>query len=483
MGILEKDTEKDAEKNKEKKRRSSRKSNNKYTKVMIGTASSFCVLIAVYLGASAYFSNHFYLGSEINCVSVSGKTVEEVNGQMASAIKSYKLNLKERNGNSEQINAEDIKLKYNSDDEFKKLKDNQGAYRWVFAFLDTKDSKMTAKVSYDKKLLEEKVDKLSCFDSKKVVEPKNPSFKYTDKGYEVISEVNGNKVNKDALYDNVVKAVLSGQTTLDLEAANCYVKPKYTVKSKKTDEIKNLLNKYVSSKIIYTIGESQETIDASKINNWLTVNDDFEVAFDDGKVKEYMKSLSDKYDTIGKTRSFTASSGRTIKVGGGDYGWCINNSQEIQNLIAAIKQGKTVKKEPTYSQTAASHSSNDIGNTYVEVDMGSQHLWYYKNGSLVVQGDVVTGNVSDGHPTPEGVYWVKYKERNATLKGQGYASPVDYWMPFNGGIGIHDASWRNQFGGSIYMSGGSHGCVNSPHYLAQTIYQNIEAGTPVVCYY
>ena len=469
--------ENDAEKENEKEGK------NKRDKIIKGTIISVCILLTIYFGMAAYFTKHFYFGSEINGVNVSGKTVEELNTQLTSQIKSYKLNLKERGSKSEQISGSDIKLKYNSDDEFKKLKNKQGAYKWVISFLDTKDTKMIAAVSYDKELLEQRIDKLSCLDSKNVIEPKNPSFKYSDKGYTIENEVYGNKVNKTLLYDNVVKAISKGETTLDLEAMNCYVNPKYTVKSAKTTPIRNLLNKYVSSKITYTFGDKKETIDGSKINNWLTVNDNFEVAFDEDKIKNYMHELANTYDTIGKTRSFVTTSGRTVNVGGGDYGWDIDTSKEMQNLITYIKEGRTVKKEPTYVQTAASHGASDIGNTYVEVDMSDQHLWFYKNGSLVVQGDVVTGNVSQGHPTPEGIYSLKYKERNATLKGEGYSSPVNFWMPFNGGIGIHDASWRSEFGGSIYMTSGSHGCVNSPYYLARTIYQNIDKGTPIVCYY
>jgi lipoprotein-anchoring transpeptidase ErfK/SrfK len=468
---MEKEIEKEKENDKEKR-----------NKIIKGTVISLCTLLVIYFGMSVYFMNHFYFGSEINCINVSLKTVDEVNKQMESQIKSYKLNLKELDGKSEQIKADDIKLKYSSGDEFKKLKDKQGGYKWISALLNTKDSKMTAEVSYDNNLLQEKLDNLSCTDSKNVLEPKNPSFKYSNNGYEVVNEVNGNKINKSVLYDNVVKAILKGQTTIDLESLKCYLTPKYTVKSKETTEIKNTLNKYVSSKITYTFGDSKESIDASTINKWLTVNEDFKVAFDEEKVKEYVKKLSNTYGTVGKTRSFVTSSGGTINIGGGDYGWDIDSTKETQALIAAIKEGKTTTKEPTYIQKAASHSSNDIGNTYVEVDMGRQHLSFYKNGSLVVQGDVVTGNVSNGHPTPEGIYRLKYKEKNATLKGQDYNSPVEYWMPFNGGIGIHDASWRSQFGGSIYMTDGSHGCVNSPYDLAKTVFDNIEEGTPVVCY-
>jgi lipoprotein-anchoring transpeptidase ErfK/SrfK len=110
-------------------------------------------------------------------------------------------------------------------------------------------------------------------------------------------------------------------------------------------------------------------------------------------------------------------------------------------------------------------------------------MWFYKNGLLITQGDVVTGTYgSDKTRTPVGIYKIDYKEKNATLKGEDYAAPVEFWLPFNGGIGIHDASWRNAFGGELYKTGGSHGCINSPYDVAKTIFDNIEVGTPVICY-
>ena len=77
---------------------------------------------------------------------------------------------------------------------------------------------------------------------------------------------------------------------------------------------------------------------------------------------------------------------------------------------------------------------------------------------------------------------MNYKQKGATLKGAGYSSNVSYWMPFNGNIGLHDASWRSSFGGNIYKTNGTHGCVNMPKYLAKKIFENIKAGTPVICY-
>ena len=81
------------------------------------------------------------------------------------------------------------------------------------------------------------------------------------------------------------------------------------------------------------------------------------------------------------------------------------------------------------------------------------------------------------------------KERNRVLRGTKqpngkyeYESPVSYWMPFNKGIGLHDASWRSEFGGSIYKTRGSHGCVNTPYSAMKTIYENVKIGYPVVVY-
>ncbi|MDP4147079.1 MAG: L,D-transpeptidase/peptidoglycan binding protein [Bacillota bacterium] len=456
---------------------------NRRSKVAAGITISLCTLLAVYLGTSIYFVKHLYFGSKINGTDVSGKTVEEIKSQMTSELQAYTLNIKEADGKIEQIKAGDIDLKYKSDDQFKTFKAEQKPLKWASSLFDEKTSKMTAELTYDKEKLKQQVDKLACLNSSNVIEPKNPSFQYGDKIFEIAPETKGNKINKDVLVERVADAISKKESTLDLDSANCYANSKYTSKSQKVIEAKNTLNKYVSSKITYTFGSSKETLDGSTINKWLSVDDNFYVILDQGKVKAYIQSLANTYNTAGKTRSFHTSSGSTINVSGGDYGWQIDVDKETKALSEAIKDGQTVTKEPAYSQTTASRDTNDIGNTYVEVDMSRQHLWFYKNGSLVVEGDVVTGNVSENHATPSGVYRLKYKEKNAVLKGQDYAAPVSFWMPFNGGIGIHDASWRSEFGGQIYRSNGSHGCVNSPYNLAQTIYNNIDTGTPVVCFY
>ncbi|WP_298837009.1 L,D-transpeptidase family protein [Clostridium sp.] len=440
------------------------------------------ILIVLYLGISMYFSNHFNFGSVINGINASGKTVEEVNKELLAKSKTYTLELKERNGVKEQIKATEIGLKYNAKDKIQALKDSQNSFAWIFSIFNQKSSEMDGIVTYDDKLLKERFDKLTLSDSKKIIEPQNASFKYSDKGYVIVKEVMGNKVNSKQLYANIEKSIVKGETEVNLEDENYYINPKYISTSQKVKSTKILLNKYIASKITYTFAGGSEVVNGSIIHDWLGVNQNLEITFDEDKMNNYVRKVDDNYNTFGKQRNFAASLGTTVKVSGGDYGWLVNRSGEVDNLIVNIKAGQTISKQPSYTQKAASHDINDIGNTYVEINITKQHLWFYKNGSLVVQGDVVTGNVSINDGTPTGIYKLKYKEKNATLVGEGYSVPVAEFMPFNGGIGIHPATWRNKFGGNIYLTNGSHGCINCPPSLSKTIFNNIEANTPVVCY-
>ena len=455
---------------------------NKYNKIVIRVVIFVCVLLTIYLGLSAYFVKHFYFGSIINGISVSGKTIEEAENKISSEIGNYTLELEERGDIKEHIKANYIDLKYNQNGKIKLFKDAQKPFAWIYKIFNKKNTELSEVVTYDKELLEECIDNLSCLDKDNIIEPKNANLKYTDNGYEIVNESYGNKINKEILYDNVIFAIINGKTKLNLDLLDCYEDPKYTADSKEIAQAKDSLNKYTSSMITYTFGGRAELLDGSIINNWLKLDENCKVIFDEEKIREYINTLGETYNTFGKTRDFLTSLGTTVKVSGGNYGWLINNSKEVDDLINTIKEGQAKTKEPIYTLTAKSRDYNDIGKTYVEINLTKQHLWFYKNGSILVEGDIVSGSISNNCATPSGTYRLNYKQKDATLKGEGYSSPVNFWMPFNGGVGIHDASWRYVFGGQIYKTNGSHGCVNAPYYLAKTIFENIDSDTPIICY-
>jgi lipoprotein-anchoring transpeptidase ErfK/SrfK len=452
-------------------------------KVIIGISTLVCSLLIIYFGVAAYYANHFYHGSVINGINASGKTVDEVKSEIAAQLKDYSLSFKERGGKTEQIKASDIEMKYDADKLVKELKDKQKGYKWISAYINKKNANISLELVYNKDLLKKQFDNLACFDSKNVVEPKDAGIKYTDNGYVIENEVMGTKINKDDLYSKAENAVKKLETSIDLESQKLYINPKYTSKSEKLVESKTLLNKYIASKTTYKIGGQSVVLDGATIKQWIYTDKDFTAKIDEEKVRQYVQGLANKYNTVGRARNFHTSSGAAISVGGGDYGYSISVDDELQSLLTAIKEGQVTERTPKYAKTAFGDISNDIGNTYVEVDMTKQHIWFYKNGALVVQSDIVTGDLATNCGTPTGIYSVKLKQRNATLKGEDYATPVAVWMPFVRGVGMHDAYWRDKFGGEIYKTNGSHGCVNCPPDVAGVIFNNIDVGTPVVCFY
>ena len=125
------------------------------------------------------------------------------------------------------------------------------------------------------------------------------------------------------------------------------------------------------------------------------------------------------------------------------------------------------------------------GLNYVEVDIGNQHVTLYENCRKVMESACVTGIPNKSRATHPGVFKIDYKQRNRILRGSQnlYASFVNYWMPFDGGIGLHDATWRGSFGGEIYKYSGSHGCVNLPLSFAKNLYAHVYPGETVYVHY
>ncbi|WP_026664354.1 L,D-transpeptidase [Butyrivibrio sp. FC2001] len=122
-------------------------------------------------------------------------------------------------------------------------------------------------------------------------------------------------------------------------------------------------------------------------------------------------------------------------------------------------------------------------NTYIDVDIDAQTMTYYENGQVALQSPIVSGNPNRGNGTPRGTYTIQSHIAGKRLIGPTWNVWVDRWMQFTPNpchIGLHDATWRSSFGGEIYKSNGSHGCVNLPHDIAVALFDRVNVGTPVV---
>jgi hypothetical protein len=456
---------------------------NKFKKKALRFVVIYIVLMVLaYGGVTFYFVDHFYAGSTINGISTTGKTVKDIEETISEDIRDYTLTVTMKDGSRQYIIGPEFQLAYVPDGSIQELKNKQNPFLWFMAFWDKESYTMSATTTYNGNMLRNRVDKLQ--EGVEIEEPQDAYIDIRNKKYVIVEEVQGNKLDLDKVYDIIKEAVDKGETQVDLSEYDCYQKPDVYAGDTALQERAEALNKFSEIEITYDFGDRTEILDGNTIGEWITIDENNEPVLDKEKIRAYVEKLGKKYDTFGSTREFITSRGEKIKVSGGDYGWVINRTEETNALAELIQYGESEEKRtPVYTYTAYNRNQNDIGDTYVEIDYTGQYMWFYKNGKLMADTPIVTGNMSQNFGSPSGVFPIVYKERNATLVGENYESPVEYWMPFYRNVGIHDAPWRNEFGGEIYRTSGSHGCINTPPAIAKVIFDNIEKGVPVVAYY
>ena len=455
-------------------------------------ASGVGLLTAGYIAAGVHFSDHFYPSTKFFGIKASGLTVEEVKRQVEKKVEGYQLQIKGRSssgsnsGAGDRITADEVGMKYRDNGMIDRAMRQQYPAVWPATLLKTilAPNEETLGTEYDSSLADSVIRNLTVFDSSRVIEPRNAELKYTADGAVITKEVMGTRLDYDKTKTAIIRALDDGSTSIDLEKEGLYQNPEVYADDDALNEKANALNLVLGANVTLEMGDQSVQINPEMTaETFLSLDMDGNYYVDDSKVSSYIVKLADKTDTVGRKRTFHTSLGTTVELEGGDYGWTLDADSTAQELEEALKEKKKGTLEPVYFTTGLCRDKNDIGNTYVEIDLTNQHMWFYKNGSLIVDTPVVTGNPQKNNETPSGGVWsLKGKYRNATLKGEGYATPVDYWLPFNGGVGIHDLQKRYYFGGSVYNGAGSHGCINTPLAAVKLIYNGIGDGTPVVVY-
>ena len=396
------------------------------------------VILLCYLTLSIWFSFHFNKNTYIDGQNVSYHTVKSVKNTIDTYMSEYSLSVNGREHASFVIRPEDIDMTIQAVSNEKSIKKKQNGFLWFLYLNDNrKDYKTSYEVTYD----------------------------------------------KEKLYQLIETALEQVKATTDLDKEACYENAEITADSTEIADRKKALETYLAVQINYSIDRVTWTLDASTFGSWLYY-DNGKWKFKKKSVQAYVRQLAETYDTVGTTRTFQTYTGRYVEETGNRYGWAIDVEAETKGLREALASGKSQERTPEFSQVGAAYNKyGDIGYSYVEVDLSNQHVYLIVSGKLVTDSPCVTGCVKNGHGTPDGLYSVTYKESPSVLRGEDYETKVNFWMPFNRGIGLHDATWRDEFGGDIYYSGGSHGCVNLPYQKAAVIYENIYAGMPVICYY
>lgn len=480
--------------------------------------------LAVFFSLALYYRNHFPVNTWINGIYCTGKTVEQVNEALVKNDASCNNEALHYNGEtslvivlgeggvSETIEMSAAGICPDYTDTLKKfLKDNAGGF-WMKNLQSAVPTSLTAeKYIWDEEKLQAQFDSLGIV-RKELAKRDGVFLGYDEEAGYCLEDGNTGRLDTQKAYNCLKNCLSRGETVINLVSGGCYYDREDLLQDREQRELWQKISAFSDCKIVYDMGTESIALTADITSRFLERNEagdssspgagsDLENSLNPGgipaldeegnlivsaaSVRSWVEQLAEEYNTCKTEREFLSTRGDMITVKYGTYGTKIDVEAEVAYLLKAVqaKRTDTENHVPAYKQKGYVRGLDDLGDTYIEIDMTKQHMYFYFEGELVLDTDVVTGDMSKHQATPEGIYYIYSKQRNRILRGADYASFVKYWMPVVGGVGIHDASWRKKFGEEIYKKNGSHGCINTPEEKVSKLYEMAEVGMPVIMFY
>lgn len=473
----------------------------KHRGLKIGLIVAGCIVIAAAAGVAgggyyilkdggAFQEDIFFTNTYMNGIDCAGMTVSQVYDAITQDMGTYTLTITERGG-SETITGAEIDLAERPDKAaIQGVLDSQNENKLslIRQYFSKSETEIELIRSYDEEKASACIDALTCLDTSQMIAPVDAQLVNGDTDYYISESVLGTTLDPEQARTAIENALSGYEESVDLESLGLYSSPSVTEDDESLTSQLAQIQVYTSSSITYDFSDRTYVCDSSVIKDFLVQDETGTWVLDKDLVHAWVDTMADETDTYKKGHTFTTHDGNTVDLPNGNYGWALYRDTTTDDLMELLAASTVDKIEPNYYHYGASRATNDIGSSYVEVDITNQMVYLYVKGECILSTPCVTGLASSSErATPSwGVWALSYKKSPAVLgtyEVQGYESHVNFWMPFNGGVGLHDADgWRSSYGGSIYKTNGSHGCINLPYSAAKTIYENISAGWPIIVY-
>ena len=487
-----------------------RTKDGKKTRAVIGGVAAAAAI--AYGGGVFYYQSHFLPNTFESGINLGGMTAEAADASLKGTVLDSMEVVSVRGSEVLDLSGVNAVKHFNPSLEGIKA---QNAFMWPAAFFGNREAEIGFSASYDVWKLSDAVDGLKLIDTQPedIARDAYISADLETGIYEIVPENTGFDIDVSKLKREIRNALDNGIVSLNIENSDVYHRPSVTAEDEELKAKAAFMNELNEANVYLDLGAG--------MNNRLTGEELSGMINRDGTVNEngvrtFVSELAKAYDTCSPEGERTiinhAGVNKTFK---SDYGWKLDQEETVNAIIEGLNQHlagnnagseaassktevldediseifETVDMEAVWDKKAAMHGDRDYGYSYIEIDMGEQKVYAYVDGVCVLETPCVTGKMTADRMTPEGLYSIRAKQRNRVLVGYkpdgsiDYRSPVKFWMPFNGGIGLHDASWRSEFGGELYVNGGSHGCINLPIEAAQKIYDLCYKDMPVICYY
>ena len=473
-----------------------RRNNEVRQGAVVALLSALALTGSLYAWKAQDYQTTFIPGTVINGIDASERTI----GEMEDLFSEYQIEVSFRDGEPLSIEGGDIDFRYVSDGNLERLMEQQNPYMWMYGLYNETVREIPEEKAFSEVKLRSVLAAAPQMQKKDMVSPKDAYMDYQDGTWLVVPEVEGTTLDTEKALDAVSQGIKDERDKLNLDK----IEGLYSEPEKRKDDYwlcsdTQQLNELAGARIVYELpGGKTKVLDGPTMEEWLEVDDDGYYYRDDGTwetgMVNFIQELADEVDTVYNEHPFTTHEGDEIMLPGiGYYGYRVDKKNELAELRGELEDNEQLEREPVYWRTEASDPDDNhgFGGDYVEVDLSMQHLWIYEDHEVIFETDVVSGLNDKEHRTPAGAFFAYDKKRDTTLRGDkqedgewGYETDVAYWIRITDtGIGLHDASWRYSFGGTIWKWNGSHGCINIPSKVMPTIYEIVYESMPIAVHY
>ncbi len=446
------------------------------------------IFILLYLLGVWFFQSHFVPNTKVGAISVSQMTLEHAQEHIQQELEEQQMLLVENEQELGYIELSQVKIQSDMREVLLGLLDEQSAAKWpVYLFKGPeKISDLDEYVDFEHATLEALLANIGVNNSERPVS-EDAYIGISDQGvYQIKEEVYGQQISVASLETALETQLETGQSKLDLSAA--YIQPLVHQDTPEVIALQTRLDQMQKVAITLELDGQAIEIPSSEIASWIFVDESQEPQINLELIEEYLYGLNEEYASLFKTRQFASTYQGTVTVDPGTYGWYIDRFTEAENIAANIMAGEDATREPVIGGSGYGLTiDNDLGASYVEVDVYHQMMTIYIEGEVALQTAIVTG--TPGTNTVPGTYQVWNKEEDSTLVGYNprtemdYEQPVDFWIAFDDQAqGIHDAGWQSSFGGEAYLSNGSLGCINTPPGVMPDVFELVYYGMPVIIF-
>lgn len=432
----------------------------------------------------AYFLNRVYPGVSVAGMNLSGLTREQAHQKLQDKVDQYQLTVS-LEGKDYQLKPSQLGASYDVDATLD-IALSAGKGHWL-ALQGLLDSRRTAPIKYayavDQTQLSQFVSSLSTAHSSA---PVDATVVVVNGQPQIQADKNGLGIDQNHL-------ALQLQTALGNQGSTVSLQPEpipATIKAADVTTNVTAAQRLMATHLELDYADKVFVPTAADIGGWLSFNrsgDKLTTVIDPAKLTFYVQDVAAKIYVAPKNHLINTENGQVTNEEQGVEGLAVNQTSLTDQIMAAMGAGVAAKLTiPTaavpFKTVYNNHISLDFGR-YIEINLSQQHLWVYQDHNMIFESPLTSGATGAGYPTVEGLFSIQAKERNRNLNGYAigynYNVYVQYWMPFYGNYGLHDASWRSSFGGQDYYYGGSHGCVNLPLDTAAWLYNWGDVGTPV----